>query len=220
MPTIDEMEFFHKHAYKSSKALSYYYSRGINKSLISEFKLGYCPYSIDHWAKGRIVIPIFDAYGRFLDFGTRLITEPGQPGKWMNGTFNNTSIGKTEKGHHLFNLNKAKPHILDARFAIITEGYFDVITAWKYGIKNIVATCGTAFTFTHMCLLSRYCDLFVIAYDGDASGVAAAIKAEAVFDSYIGIVRLELPEGYDLDEFLRKHGAEEFYNLMRAENVV
>jgi len=219
MATFNDVKCFYNFLLKDKRALQYYKERGITPELIREFKLGYCPSHKDHWASGRIIIPFFDAYGNFLDFGTRKITQPGKSGEWKNGNFYYTSIGRTEKGHHLYNLNKAKAYILNKRYAIITEGYFDVITAWKSGIKNIVATCGTAFTFTHMCLLSRYCDLFIFAYDGDSSGRAAALKAELAFKDYIGIVILELPLGYDLDDYFKNFSVEDF-NVLIKEKIL
>jgi DNA primase len=215
MAKLKEVKEFYRCLQESPEALDFYNKRGITPELIKEFKLGYCPKHKEHWAKGRIAIPIFDSYGRFLDFGTRTIQQSGIEKKWKNGTFSYTTIGSTEKNHHLYNLNKAKKYIIKQKYVIITEGYFDVITAWKNNIKNIVATCGTAFSFTHFCLLARYCELLVFAYDADEGGRKAILKIEDDIKDNLGMINIELPQGYDLDDYLKEYTADDFYRLIK-----
>jgi len=214
MATTQDVKRFMEYRKRCPTAQEYYEKRGISPDLIDEFHLGFCPLNKDHWAKGRIIVPVFDCYGRFLDFAGRKIRDEDSGPKWENGTFAFTPIGSTEKGHHLYNLNKAKYHILEKQYAIVTEGYFDVITAWKYGLKNTVATCGTSFTYTHLCLLMRYCELLVFVYDADESGQVASRKIRNEFSGNIGIINIELEEGYDLDEYLKSYGVESFNELL------
>lgn len=216
MAILKTAQKFHNFLLNSKYAKKYCDMRKFNEEAIKEFMVGYCPPHENHWASGRITIPIFDVHNRFLDFGTRKITKPGEKNVWMNGTFRYTPIGETHKKHHLYNLNKAKWHILGQKYAIVTEGYFDVITAWRCGIKNIVATCGTSFSYTHLCLLSRYCEYLVFAYDADEAGRSAAMRSSDTVGLNIGFDFLELPDGYDVDDYLKKFDVEQFNNLVNS----
>lgn len=214
MARLKEAKQFHRALLNNDAARNYLYGRDITDLSISEFMLGLCSPHIDHWAKGRIVFPVFDSYNRFLDFGSRKITKPGQKGEWRNGNFAHTTIGETEKGHHLYNFNMAKKYILERQYAIITEGYFDVITSWQNGIKNVVATCGTSFTPTHLCLLMRYCEFLIFAYDADSAGQIASLRAANTVGDSVGIHFLGLPAGYDVDDYIREYGPTEFKSLV------
>src|SRR5699024_10196872 len=101
--------------------------------------------------KNRIMIPIFDFNSKAVGFGAREIVD-GQNTKYLNSPvsviYNKSSI--------LFGLNYAKDAIKEEDAVIIMEGYFDVISAQISGVKNVVASCGTALTPQHIKLLSRY----------------------------------------------------------------
>ena len=71
MATTQDVKRFMEYRKRCPTAQEYYEKRGISSDLIDEFHLGFCPLNKDHWAKGRIIVPVFDCYGRFLDFAGR-----------------------------------------------------------------------------------------------------------------------------------------------------
>lgn len=153
--------------------------------------------------RSRLMFPIADIQGRVVGFGGRVLGD-GTP-KYLNTPetefFNKSKI--------LFGLDRARRHIREAGYAIITEGYMDAITAHQFGIANTVASLGTSLTRDHGRLLVHHTREIIIAYDSDAAGVAATIRGLDILQELGCRIRvLLLPEGKDPDEFLRKRGVE------------
>jgi DNA primase len=216
MARFQDIEKFHNFLLCNRKPKKYLEERGFSLDTITEFQVGYIPPFENHWMSGRIIVPIFDSYGRFLDIsGRKLPPVTNGDIKWINGKFNYTSIGDTSKKHHLYNLNKAKKHIVEKKFVVITEGYFDVFASWQAGIKNVVATCGTNFSYTHLCLLLRYCDLFIFAFDADSAGEQAKNNAISMAEGIVAYDFLSLPDGMDIDDFIKKYGDESFLKMVK-----
>ena len=120
------------------------------------------------------------------------------------------------KGRHLYGLFQSKEAIRQKKFAILVEGYLDLIALYQFGVTNVAASLGTAFTPEQSKLLSRFTKKVVINYDGDDAGIKAAKRAiEHLLPQDFEIKVLVLPDGQDPDDFVRKNGAES-YNEARG----
>jgi DNA primase len=168
--------------------------------------------------RGRLIIPVTDADGKTVAFGGRLLN-PAAPEvpKYINSPL--TPIYK--KGEHLFGLPQARPYIKALGCAYIVEGYFDLIALFAKGIKNVVASLGTAFTQTQANLLrGRAKELFLL-FDGDRAGREAAKKAlPKLLNAEIDGRVIVLPHEHDPDTFIREEGVESLFRLLeRSLNV-
>jgi DNA primase len=145
----------------------------------------------------RLVFPIFDAIGRAIAFGGRRLADsslddPTSEAKYLNSP----ETPLFNKSATLFGLHQAKKPIIDSRTAIIVEGYTDVIAAHQAGIRNVVATLGTALTRQHASELKRYCDQVIVVFDADEAGQKAADRAlEVFFTEPVDVKIATLPEG-------------------------
>ena len=224
----------------------YLNERGITDSAIENFKLGFSPNSWDALSseflrrgfspkqlvdagissprkngsgiydrfRGRIMIPITDVFGRVVAFGGRILNaeEENSP-KYLNTS--ETLIFNKRK--LLFGLDKAHLEISSKNFAVVVEGYMDAISLASTGIKNVVATLGTAFTSEHAKLLMRYTGRIVFCYDSDEAGQRATIRAlPIVQDAGAEVFIVVVPDGKDPDEFVRRHGREAFERLIKS----
>jgi len=155
--------------------------------------------------KQRIIFPIFDSRSRVLGFGGRVL-DNSLP-KYMNSP--ETPI--YNKGSHLYGLNFAKEEIKDQDFCIIVEGYVDLLTSHQYGIKNVVASLGTALTPQQIRLLRRYTHKVVVLFDSDQAGELASLRSlDLLIEHEVNIKVVSLPRGEDPDSFVRKFGRDKF----------
>ncbi len=120
--------------------------------------------------RGRIVFPLTGVDGKVLGFGGRTIFD--REPKYLNTQ--ETSI--FHKEHFLYGLNKTRME-LKSKGAVVVEGYMDAISAYQTGINNVVATCGTALTISHLRILSRYTRDLTFCFDADNAGVNATLRA-------------------------------------------
>ncbi len=160
--------------------------------------------------RGRIMFPVLDINGNPVAFGARAMgsDEP----KYLNSPETAAYV----KGRHLYGLFHSKDEIRKKKFAILVEGYLDLIALYQFGITNVAASLGTAFTLEQSKHLSRLTKKVVINYDGDQAGVAAARKAIMhLLPQDFDIKVLVLPDGKDPDDFVREKGAES-YNEARG----
>ena len=176
-----------------------FYGRKLNRNTIVEFRIGYAPntknslveflkkrgYSVDEAKeaglinrfngdlfKGRMMIPFLDANtGEVIGFTGRII-EKGEP-KYLN----TPETRLFNKGRFIFGLSQAKEAIRKNNFVVIVEGNMDVISSHQAGVKEAVATSGTAMTENHLKILSRFTTDIRLAYDGDEAGIKAAERA-------------------------------------------
>ncbi|ABZ84552.1 DNA primase [Heliomicrobium modesticaldum Ice1] len=156
--------------------------------------------------RNRIIFPIFDAQGRPVAFGGRVLDDAVP--KYLNSP--ETPLYK--KGQHLYGLNKAGSAIREKGVAVLVEGYMDVIACHQHGIRQAVASLGTAMTPEQGRLLLRYGPRVLICYDSDRAGVEAAVKAGGILTALGAQIQvLTLPEGKDPDEYLQRHGADSFW---------
>ena len=155
---------------------------------------------IDH-LRGRLIFPIHDVHGRTVAFGGRIIGEsgPGRPKYW-----NCPETPVFVKRSNLYGLSRARKAIAAQGYAIIVEGYMDVVTAHQHGFENVVATLGTAVTDEHARVLATLARKALLAFDADAAGLKAAYKAAEIFQARDVEVRvIDFPPGDDPDSLLR-----------------
>ncbi|HEX8709510.1 MAG TPA: DNA primase, partial [Pyrinomonadaceae bacterium] len=122
--------------------------------------------------RGRLIFPVLDAQGRPIAFGGRTL-EPGGEPKYLNSP----ETPAYTKGRHLYGLHQTRDEIRRRKFAILVEGYLDLIIPYQFGIRNSVASLGTALTPEQAKLLGRFARKVVVNYDGDRAGIKAAKRA-------------------------------------------
>ena len=151
----------------------------------------------------RVMFPIFDEQGHNIAFGGRIMGD-GQP-KYLNTA--ETSV--FHKKRNLYGFSWAKEFIVAENTAIVVEGYTDCIACWEAGIKNVVATLGTALTEHHVKTLTRFAKRIVYMFDGDAAGQKAARRAiQFIERDSMDLRCVVLPDGNDPMEFITAHGGE------------
>jgi DNA primase len=229
-------------------ARAYLSSRGIDRAVAERFRLGWAPAGswealVGHLrGKGfrpeelteaglartggrglrdafhaRVLFPIFDVAGDPVAFGGRLLdADEGRGPKYVNTA--ETPIW--HKGRALYALNWAKTAIVQAGYAVVVEGYTDVIACHQAGVPQAVATCGTALRAEHFKLLGRFTDRVVLAFDADAAGGRAAGRgiAELVAapEASLSAHVLTMPSGLDPAEYVGRYGGAAFRELVEA----
>ena len=154
--------------------------------------------------RNRVMFPIFDYRGNVIGFGGRVLDD-SEP-KYLNSP--DTLI--FNKRFNLYGLNFSRKEIID-KTMILVEGYMDLISLYQYGIKNVVATLGTALTDQQGMLIKRYADSAIISYDSDDAGIKATLRAIDILTKLdINVKILNLKDCKDPDEFIRKYGLDEF----------
>jgi DNA primase len=155
--------------------------------------------------RGRLMFPVLDVQSRPIAFGGR--TLKNEDAKYINSPETAAYI----KGRNLFGLNLTRDEIRRQEFAILVEGFLDLIVPYQFGIRNIVASLGTALTPEQVKLMNRFARKVVVNYDGDRAGVQAAKKSiEILLAEDLEVKVLVLPENADPDEFIRKFGVTEY----------
>ena len=160
--------------------------------------------------RDRIVFPFRDLRGRTIGFGGRVI-DKGEP-EYLNSPETPTFT----KSRTLYGLFEAREAIGDKGFALLVEGNFDLVACAQYGLRNVVAPLGTAFTEDHARLLGRFTRKAVVGFDGDAAGQAAAERTVGIFlgqGFQVNVVRLAAE--HDPDSFLQAEGVEGFRALLQ-----
>jgi len=231
-------QFFRQHLQKNTRAQQYLQERGVDAKVAEQFGLGYAPegfhalrdalgsspqrlnlleraglvsrndrgHSYDKF-RDRLMFPIHDRRGRVIAFGGRVLTSAASP-KYLNSP--DTTL--FHKGRELYGLWQTRQAQV-ARL-IVVEGYLDVLALFQHGLKQAVATLGTATTSDQAELLFRNASDVVFCFDGDRAGRAAAWKAlEAVLPRLRDgrqALFLFLPEGEDPDSLIRQEGAAGF----------
>ena len=236
--------FFHSQLYApiGKDALSYAIGRGMTKSTLTKFGIGYAPDSWDMLvkameAKGYTKQELIDSglvteskkngniFDRFrdrlmfpiIDIRGNII---GFGGRIMNNKDPNAAkyLNSPEtlifnKRKNLFGLNYAKKSKLD--YLILVEGYMDAIALHQYGFDCAVASLGTSLTEDHAVLISRYVEQVVLIYDGDEAGQRATRRAIPILEKAgIRVKVLQMKDAKDPDEYLKKFGADKFRLLL------
>lgn len=215
---------------KNRHALEYVFKkRGLSKEIVADFMIGYAPdsgralseylqkkgftskeiadaglanrYGGDMF-RGRMSVPLMDASGQVIGFTGRIIADIENAPKYLNTP--QTLV--YDKGRHVFGLSQAKEAIRASGYVVIVEGNLDVVSSHQAGIKQVVATAGTAMTEHHLRALKRLTGDVRLAFDGDKAGVAASERAIAIA-SQVGIelTIITLPDdAKDPDELIQK----------------
>ena len=233
------LEVYHKNLLshpEAEKARAYLKARGIGAAAIESFKIGYAleawdalcvtlkdripPTSLekaglaiprkegggfyDRFRK-RVVFPILDAKGVCLAFGARVMDD-SLP-KYLNSP--ETEI--YSKGKNLYGLFQARKDIRENDSVIVVEGYMDLVTCHQAGVKNVVASLGTALTPDQVRLIKRNTQNALILYDSDKAGELATLRGLELFlEEGMEVRIVRLPEGHDPDSYLREFGTESF----------
>ncbi len=155
----------------------------------------------------KLIIPIFDRNSEPVAFASRSVSQDQGGPKYINT--NNSGI--FIKSNTLYGLNKSLPFIKKENAVIVVEGYFDMMTLYLRGVKNVVATMGTALSKSHIINLSRLCDEVILLYDGDRAGINAINRGIGLFQGFMdnsdkNIYAVCLSGGDDPDSFVRKYG--------------
>jgi DNA primase len=223
-------------------AREYLRKRGIGEAAIKAFRLGFAPDGWHHLLdflgkqgitpklaeqagllvpkegkspghydrfRGRLMIPIENVDGHVIAFGGRVMgaDEP----KYMNSP----ESAVYTKGNNLYGLAKTRDAIREKGFAIMVEGYFDLIALWNAGILNVVATLGTALTRAQVDLIRRYTPHVAALFDPDEAGRKALARSLELFlAGNVHARAVILPDGHDPDDFVRTQGREKMEDLL------
>jgi DNA primase catalytic core len=227
---------------QNDRAIDYLKRRGLSGEIAAKYGLGYAPdewqglqsvasdYDKSTWvdaglvidksaegeSKGRrydrfrdrVMFPIRSTKGEIIGFGGRIIDQ-GEP-KYLNSP----ETPLFNKGQELYGLGEARVAIRAAGYALVTEGYMDVVALAQLGFPQAVATLGTAVGAAHVQKLFRYTDHIVFSFDGDAAGRKAAWRALEASLALVTDTRrasfLFLPAEHDPDSFVRQEGTQAF----------
>ena len=234
----DIMMYFYKNLLTTKAPQDYLLKRGLRSNIVNTFMLGYAKDSWDDLLnfartndikeedllelgliakskngkfydkyRNRLIFPIMDTYGRIIGFGGRAIDNT------MPKYLNSPESELFKKRFNLYGLNIFKKQ--NRRDLILVEGYMDVIALNNNGIDIAVASLGTAFTVDQAKLAKRYADNIYICYDSDSAGIKATKRAIEIFkEAEIGVNIIQLGEGLDPDEYVKKYGKAAFEKKM------
>ncbi|HVW78081.1 MAG TPA: DNA primase [Alloacidobacterium sp.] len=162
----------------------------------------------------RVTFPIANESGRIIAFTARALETGEKAGpKYLNSP----ETPLYSKGNVLFNLDKARQPIRETGFAVLVEGQMDCISVYLAGVKNVIATSGTAFTEAQTRLLARYATRIIVNFDPDTAGANAAEKSIALLTEEGFEVRVvTLEGGLDPDRYIREHGAKAYLDALRS----
>ncbi|MDH5856988.1 DNA primase [Lampropedia aestuarii] len=229
---------YKEHLKRASEAILYLKGRGVSGEIAARFQLGYAPASEHALAavfpdyadpaledaglviykeetgrrydrfRDRLMFPIRNARGECIGFGGRIMGN-GQP-KYLNSP--ETPI--FHKGRELYGLFEARQAIRSKGYALVCEGYMDVVALAQWGFANAVASLGTACTEHHLQLLLRHTEHIIFSFDGDNAGRKAAAKALEIALAFATDTRriqfMFLPKEHDPDSFIRERGEQAF----------
>ena len=156
--------------------------------------------------RGRLMFPIHNESGKVIGFGGRALKSGDDP-KYLNSP--ETALYR--KSYVLYNLHRAKDAVRKAECSVLVEGYMDVIGVFSAGVRNVVASCGTALTNTQVRALKRHSERIVVNFDPDAAGANAAERSiQMLLDENLQVRVLELEGDLDPDEYVKANGAEAY----------
>jgi len=222
--------FYQRQLFASPGAIEYVSKqRGLNKQVVHDFRIGYAPNAPDTLinflaGKGftrdevrdagligsrgtdmfrhRMTVSLADGQGQAIGFTARLVEDIPNAPKYIN----TPQTLLYDKGRHVFGLHLAKEAIRTNDYAVVVEGNMDVISSHQSGVKQVVATAGTALTEYHLKALSRLTPHIRLCFDGDKAGIAATERAIPIAQTVgveLSIIRLP-DEAKDPDELIRQ----------------
>jgi len=222
-------------------ARAYLEDRGLDRDTLARFALGYAPSSGDALLRAlkpkfpeplldgsglfsrdasgrlfdrfrrRIMFPIANESGKVIAFGGRAL------GDDLPKYLNSPETSLYTKSGVLYHLDRAKEEIRKRDFAVLVEGYMDVIGVARAGVSNVVASCGTSLTEAQVKLLGRFSRRVVVNYDPDLAGQAATERSlNLLLEQQFDVRVLALSGGADPDKFIREQGAEAYRTLLET----
>mgnify|MGYP002543983642 FL=1 len=238
--------YLHHEAEGMNVGMSYFRrTRGLTDATIRKFGLGFCPAKGDRMSQAalaagykreflvstglslvserdgalydrfrdRVIFPVHNISGRIVAFGGRTLRTDKQVAKYQNSPESEIYSKKRE----LYGLYFAKKAIQQLNFAILVEGYLDVISMHQAGIENVVSSSGTSLTTEQIRLLGRFTKNITVIYDGDAAGIHASLRGiDMILKEGMNVRVVLLPEPEDPDSFARAHTADEVQEYIRA----
>ena len=222
--------------------LSYFKERGFSDETIKTFELGY---GLDDWSaftdtaikkgyqleflektgltivkdnkqfdrfRGRVLFPIHSMSGRVLGFGGRILSNEKKAAKYLNSPESDIY----HKSKVLYGIFHAKQTIAREDNCYLVEGYTDVISFYQTGIKNVVASSGTALTSDQIRLVSRLTQNITVLFDGDAAGIRASIRGiDLILEQGMNVKVVAFPEGEDPDSFAKNNSLEALQEYLK-----
>ena len=218
--------------------------RGFTDATIKKFALGFCPTKGDQMSRDaleagykeefllstglslkresdgriydrfreRVIFPVHNISGRIVAFGGRTMRTDKSVAKYQNSPESEIYSKKNE----LYGLYFAKKAIQQQDFAIMVEGYTDVISMHQAGIENVVSSSGTSLTVEQIRLLRRFTKNITVIYDGDSAGIHASLRGiDMILREGMNVRVVLLPEPEDPDSFARSHTATEVQDFIR-----
>jgi DNA primase len=224
--------FYQKNLFKNTAALKYLREkRQFTKETILEWRLGYSPNNgtilidflrtkgftpeemksagvsaqrfrgIGDMFRGRIMIPLCDAQGRVIGFTARLLADDPNAPKYIN----TPQTVLYDKSRHVYGLHLAKESIRKTKFVVVSEGNLDVIMSHQAGVRQVVATAGTALTEQHLQALGRFTGDIRLSFDADKAGLNATERAIPIASKVkVSLSIISIPSGKDPDELIKQ----------------
>jgi DNA primase len=226
-------KFYQVQFSQNKMALSYVFKqRGFTKETALEWRLGYAPNNgaaLVSYAKkqgfteaelkqtglsvqsyqggsrdmfrGRLMIPLHDPQGGVIGFTARLLDDDPQAPKYIN----TPQTVLYDKSRHVYGLHLAKEAIRKNQFAVLVEGNLDVIASHQAGVRQVVATAGTALTEQHLKALSRFTGDLRLSFDADKAGINATERAIPIASRVkVSLSIIDIPSGKDPDDLIRQ----------------
>ncbi len=190
----------------------YFLQQGIDETLLTN--IGLLSQSKGKYYdkfRNRVMFPIINTRGKVIGFGGRVLDD-GTP-KYLNSPESPVFLKK----NNLFGLNLTRQDINKEDCVILVEGYMDVISLYQHGVHNVSASLGTALTENQAVMLKRYTKNVVLCYDSDSAGRAATLRGMDILRAAgCNVKVMGVTEGKDPDEFIKKNGAQAFYELVKS----
>ena len=228
-------KFYQIHLSRNTEALKYVREkRQFTKETILEWRLGYSPNSgsalidflrskgfkddemklagvsaqryrgVGDMFRGRVMIPLCDQQGRVIGFTARLLADDPNAPKYIN----TPQTPLYDKSRHVFGLHLAKESIRKSKFVVVAEGNLDVITSHQAGVRQVVATAGTALTEQHLQALGRFTGDIRLSFDADKAGLNATERAIPIASkTKVSLSIITIPSGKDPDELIKQDPA-------------
>jgi DNA primase len=151
--------------------------------------------------RGRLMIPLADAQGRIIGFTARILEDDPNAPKYIN----TPQTPLYDKSRHVYGLHLAKDALRTGGYAVVSEGNLDVIASHQAGVRQVVATAGTALTDQHLKALSRFTGDIRLCFDADKAGVAATERAIPIASKVgVSLSIIDIPSGKDPDELIKQ----------------
>jgi DNA primase len=225
-------KFYQAQLKSNSDTLAYVFKkRAFSKETVLEWRLGYSPNTgqalvsflkgkkfsdyeikaaglsakrfrgIGDMFRGRIMIPLADPQGRIIGFTARILKDDPNAPKYIN----TPQTILYDKSRHIFGLHLAKEAIRKTKFVVIAEGNLDVISSHQAGVRQVVATAGTALTEPHLKALSRFTGDIRLCFDADNAGLNATERSIPIAGKVnVSLSIITIPSGKDPDELIRQ----------------